>query len=70
MVMFDKTFDWGDRRQGLARNFRVGSVGDYRVLDLTGDVGLEQLIKTNNQKKLSTSEYLKTISKKALEEAL
>jgi SNF2 family DNA or RNA helicase len=70
MVMFDKTFDWGDRRQGLARNFRTGSEGDYRVLDLTGDVGLEDLMKKNNQKKLSTSEYLKTISKKALEEQL
>lgn len=73
MVMFDKTFDWGDRRQGMARNFRTGSdesFGEYRLLDLTGDVGLEKLIKENNQKKLSTSEYLKKISKKQLEEAL
>lgn len=70
MVMFDKTFDWGKRVQGLARNFRTGSTGDYRVLDLTGDVGLESLINQNNQKKLSTSEYLKTISIKQLKEVL
>lgn len=70
MVRFDKTFDWGKLVQGLARNFRVGSQGDYRVLDLTGDVGLEQLMKRNNEKKLSTSEYLKTISLKQLKEVL
>lgn len=70
MVMFDKTFDWGKVRQGLARNFRTGSTGDYRVLELTGNVGLEDLIKQNNEKKLSTSEYLKTISLKQLKEVL
>jgi hypothetical protein len=70
MIMFDKTFDWGKRRQGLARNFRTGSEGDYRVLDLTGDVGLEDLIKKNNQKKLSTAEYLKTISIEQLKNIL
>lgn len=70
MVMFDKTFDWGKVRQGLARNFRTGSTGDYRVLELTGDVGLESLIKQNNEKKLTTAEYLKTISVKQLREVL
>ena len=70
MVMFDKTFDWGKRRQGLARSYRTGSVGDNRVLDLTGDVGLEHLINENNRKKLSVSEYLKTISIKSLKEQL
>jgi hypothetical protein len=70
MVMFDKTFDWGKRVQGLARNFRTGSDGDYRVLDLTGNVGLEDLINQNNLKKLSTAEYLKTISIKQLKEVL
>lgn len=73
MVMFDKTFDWGDRRQGLARNFRTGSdekFGNYKVLDLTGDVGLEYLIKKNNSKKLSISEYLKTVSLNQIKEAL
>lgn len=70
MVMFDKTFDWGDRRQGLARNYRVGTAEECRVLDLTGDVGLERLINENNRKKLSTSEYLKTISKEQLQKNL
>lgn len=70
MIMFDKTFDYGKVVQGLARNFRTGSIGDYRVLDLTGDVGLEKLIKDNNAKKISTSEYLKSISIKKLKEVL
>lgn len=72
MVMFDKTFDWGDRRQGMARNFRVGSFEnyDYRVLDLTGDVPLEELMKQNNARKLSTSEYLKKISREQLNQQL
>ena len=73
MIMFDKTFDWGDRRQGMARNFRTGSdeiYGKYKVLDLTGDVGLEELIKKNNLKKLSIAEYLKTISINQLKSTL
>lgn len=70
MIMFDKTFDWGRRAQALARNFRTGSEGEYRVLDLTGDVGLEALINDNNQKKVLTSEYLKMISLKQLKESL
>lgn len=70
MVMFDKTFDWGDDRQALARNYRTGSMQDVRVLQLTGDVGLEKLMKENNQKKLRTAEYLKTISREALKHAL
>lgn len=70
MVMFDKTFDWGDDRQALARNYRTGSMEDVRVLQLTGDVGLETLIKKNNDKKLSIAEYLKTVSRDALKEAL
>lgn len=72
MVMFDKTFDWGDRRQGMARNFRTGSFEDmdYRVLDLTGDVGLEELIKKNNRRKMNTSEYLKKISNEQLKKEL
>lgn len=70
MIIFDKTFDWGDRRQGMARNFRIGAEQDVRILELTGNVGLEHLMKENNQKKLSTSEYLKKISREQLKEAL
>lgn len=70
IVMFDKTFDWGLRRQALARNFRTGSVHGVRCLDLTGDVGLEKLINDNNKKKLSITEYFKSISKEKLKEIL
>lgn len=72
MIMFDKTFDWGDRQQAMARNYRTGSFADldYRVLDLTGDVGLELLMNNNNKKKLETSEYLKSITNQQLKEIL
>lgn len=70
MVMFDKTFDWGLRRQALARNFRTGSIQGVRCLDLTGDVGLEKLINENNKKKLSMAEYFKSISREQLKEIL
>lgn len=70
MIFFDKTFDWGRRKQAMARNFRTGSTENVKCLDLTGNVNLEELMKRNNAKKLDTSEYLKTISKKQLEEDL
>lgn len=69
-VYFDKTFDYGDVAQSKHRNYRTGQEYDCRYLSLTGDVGLEELIKKNNQKKISTSEYLKKISREQLREDL
>lgn len=69
-VYFDQTFDWGDVVQSQHRNYREGQIHDCRYLRLIGDVGLEDLIFTNNKKKLSVSEYLKKISREQLKEAL
>lgn len=69
-VYFDKTFDYGDVAQSKARNYRTGQEYDCRYLSLTGDVGLEELINKNNQKKIGVSEYLKKISREQLKEVL
>ena len=69
-VYFDQTFDWGLVAQSAHRNYRTGQENDCRYLRLIGDVGLEELIYKNNQKKLGISEYLKKISKEQLKEVL
>lgn len=69
-VYFDGTFDWGDVIQSQHRNYRTGQENDCRYLRLVGNVGLENLIVKNNEKKLGISEYLKKISKEQLREVL
>jgi hypothetical protein len=69
-IFFDKNWDLGLRKQGMHRNYRTGAEYDVRYLDLTGNVGLENLIDENIKKKISMSEYFKSISKKELEEVL
>lgn len=69
-VYFDKTFDYGDVAQSKHRNYRVGQEFDCRYLNLTGDVGLENLIVKNNAKKINMSEYLKKISRQKLRKLL
>lgn len=69
-VCFDQTFDWGLVAQSAHRNYRTGQENNCRYLRLIGDVGLEELIHKNNQKKLGISEYLKKISKEQLKEVL
>ena len=70
MVMFDKIWDLALRNQALARNFRLNTETNVRVLDLTGNVGLESLIDRNISKKISMNEYFKKISKQQLKEEL
>lgn len=69
-VYFDKTFDFGDKIQSSHRNYRTGAEQDCRYLELTGDVGLEDMINKNNAKKINTSEYLKKISREQLKKEL
>lgn len=69
-VYFDQTWDWGDVVQSQHRNYRTGQEVDCRYLRLVGDVGLEDLIRKNNRKKLGMSEYFKNITKEELKEAL
>lgn len=70
MVYFDKIWDYALRLQAGRRTFRVGQRHDCKYYDLTGDVGLENLIDRNIQKKISMSEYFKGKTKKEINEAL
>lgn len=69
-IYFDQTWDWGDVVQSQHRNYRTGQENDCRYLRLEGDVGLENLIRQNNGKKLSMSEYFKSVSRKELRDIL
>ncbi len=69
-IFFDKIWDYALREQGSKRNFRTGQEQDVRYWDLTGDVGLENLIDKNISKKISQAEYFKGITNKELKEVL
>jgi hypothetical protein len=70
MVMFDKIWDLAQRNQALARNYRITTTENVRVLDLTGNVGLESLIDRNIHKKVDMTEYFKKVSKEQLKAEL
>lgn len=69
-IYFDQTFDWGDVIQSQHRNYRTGQTQDCQYLRLIGNVGLENLMFKNNEKKIGISEYLKKISNKQLKSDL
>jgi SNF2 family DNA or RNA helicase len=69
-IYFDKNWDYALRLQSGRRTFRTGQEYDCRYWDLTGNVGLESLIDRNIHKKVSMTEYFKTISKQQLKEEL
>lgn len=69
-IFFDKNWDYALRHQGSRRNYRAGQEYDCRYWDLTGDVGLENLIDKNISKKTSQAEYFKKISKENLKNEL
>lgn len=69
-VFFDKNFDYNLRIQSTHRNYRTGTNQDVKYLDLTGNVGLEDIINQNIKKKQSMSEYFKNISRSHLKKDL
>lgn len=58
-VFFDKIWDYALRMQATRRTFRTGQNNNCIYYDLTGDVGLENLINQNINKKCDMVEYLK-----------
>ena len=70
MVFFDKVWDYALRVQATRRTYRTGQQSDCVYFDLTGDVGLENLIDTNIKKKISMTEYFKKKSIKEIKNAL
>lgn len=63
MILFDKHWDYGLFDQILKRIYRTGQKEDCIVYNLTGDVGLEQLINENIEKKNELLINLKQIIK-------
>lgn len=69
-IYFDKVWDYALYQQSTRRTFRTGQEQDCHYWELTGDVGLESMIDRNIKKKVSITEYLKTISLEALNKEL
>lgn len=69
-VYFDKTWDLALRVQSTRRTWRTGQEYDCRYWDLTGNVGLEELIDNNIDKKVSIAEYLKAKTKNEIRNEL
>ncbi|MDR2129606.1 MAG: DEAD/DEAH box helicase [Odoribacteraceae bacterium] len=65
-IYFDKNWDYALRVQSGRRTFRTGQEQDCRYWDLTGDVGLENLIDENINKKIDMVEYFKGKTKEDL----
>lgn len=61
-IYFDKVWDYALYVQSTRRTFRTGQEQDCHYWELTGDVGLEQMIDRNIRKKTNMSEYLKKVS--------
>lgn len=65
LIFWDKTWDWALVDQMMHRIFRTGQGKDCRYYHLNGDVGLERLMKENNDRKEGMLKYLKTKTLKA-----
>ncbi|MBD9270973.1 MAG: DEAD/DEAH box helicase [Akkermansia sp.] len=68
IVYFDKTFDYAFREQSEARIYRTGQQDDCEYFDMSGDLGLEDMIDRCISNKLSLVDYFKKQGRKALEE--
>jgi hypothetical protein len=69
-IYLDKVCDYALRTQSIRRTFRTGHEYDCRYWDLTSNVGLENLINKNIEKKISMVEYFKRKTKEELEAVL
>jgi SNF2 family DNA or RNA helicase len=58
-VFFDRTFDYGQYIQAKRRTYRTGQKDNCTYYNLTGDVGLEDMLRKNNIKKQSLLQYFK-----------
>ncbi len=69
-IYFDKVWDYALYIQSTRRTYRTGQEQDCQYYELTGDVGLEQLIDRNIRKKITMSEYLKKVTLEELKKEL
>lgn len=69
-IEWDKTWDWAAVDQYQFRTYRQGQDKDCLYYKLRGNVGLENLIADNNDRKQGQLEYFKKITKQELKEVL
>jgi SNF2 family DNA or RNA helicase len=69
-IYFDKIWDYALRTQAGRRTFRQGQEYDCHYWDLTGNVGLENLIDKNIYKKIDMTQYFKNKTKQELKDEL
>lgn len=69
-IYFDKVWDYALHLQSTRRTYRTGQEKDCHYYELTGNVGLENLIDENIEKKISMSEYLKKVSLEEIKKAI
>lgn len=60
IIYFDKTFDYAFREQSEARIYRTGQQDDCEYYDLTGNIGLENMIDDCIKRKTSLVETFKS----------
>ncbi len=66
IIFFDKVWDYALRDQAEHRVYRLGQKEDCVFYELTGNVGLEDMINNNISKKQNLLDYFKTKSVKEL----
>lgn len=69
-IFWDKTWDYAKRIQAEQRTYRTGQDEDCVYYDLTGNVGLENMIDKNIHAKIDLSEYFKKVSVEQLKKEL
>lgn len=69
-IFFDRVWDYALVLQASRRTYRTGQEQDCHYYELTGNVGLDTMIRRNIQKKVTMSEYLKKITKEELYDSL
>lgn len=67
IIYFDKTFDYSFREQSEGRIYRNGQTLDCEYFDLTGDIGLEDMIDRCISNKEGLVQHFKKQGKKAIE---
>lgn len=70
IIYFDKTFDYAFREQSEARIYRQGQQDDCRYVDMTLNIGLEDIIDECIAKKTGLVEYIKEHGKEKIKEML
>lgn len=69
-IYFDKTFDYSQMIQSRYRTYRTGQESDCTYWSMTGNVGLEQMINKNINKKQSLLDYFKKVGAEQIKKEL